>query len=298
MQSGIILIANRPKTIALFPLLPYNCKMSDLPRKCWYGKLLYPSPMSENFPKHSHPHYEMYFFLRGDGSYYVGDIDTDSAEKLSPYTLIVIPPDTPHCFRPLSAAEYERVVIGFDKPIVLPELQHLLPVSPRFYRLSEDHEIFKALPKLDYVANSYKIPDDMMMLQLYINEFFLRLSYTQDGAPAIEGQTHPFVQKTINYINEHIREPIDMDVLCKALFASRSHLSSIFSKYMNVPIMEYVKQRKILFAQRLIKSGKLPTEAADECGFSTYSTFFRLYKKLLDRTPEQDKSPHSVTESV
>lgn len=264
--------------------------MNDSPRKCWYGRLLYPTPLDETFSTHAHMHYELYFFLRGNGAFRI----KENEEKLSPYTLIIIPPEISHCFKPLENREYERVVIGFDRAVVLPELQHLLPLSALIYRLSEDHEIFKALPKLDYVANSYKIPDDTMMLQLNINEFLLRLSYTQDGAPAIEGQTHPFVQKTINYINEHIREPIDMTVLCKALFASRSHLSSIFSRYMNVPIMEYVKQRKILFAQRLIKSGKLPTEAADECGFFTYSTFFRLYKKLLGRSPEQDKASHSV----
>lgn len=257
----------------------------DAAKKCWYGKLVYSKPLEEIYPSHSHPHYEMYFFLRGDGEYRFGA----HTEKMSPYVLILIPPAVEHRFLPLSNTEYERVVIGFEKATVLPELQHLLPDSPQVYRLSANHEIFRALPRLDYVASTYKINDDRLLLQLYINEFLLRLSYVQEGASATEGQTHPFVQQVINFINGNIDKPIDLDMICGALFVSRSHLSNIFSKYMRVPIMEYVKQRKILYAQSLIQNGALPMEAAAACGFDTYSTFYRLYKKFLNRSPEYDK---------
>ena len=48
--------------------------------------------------------------------------------------------------------------------------------------------------------------------------------------------------------------------------------------------------KRILYAQKLIKSGMAPTEAAIICTYNDYSTFFRQYKKFLDINPEEDKN--------
>ena len=53
--------------------------------------------------------------------------------------------------------------------------------------------------------------------------------------------------------------------------------------------MQYVNSKKVLRAQRLIRAGMSPTQAAGECGFAGYSTFFRLYRSILGVSPAQDK---------
>ena len=54
---------------------------------------------------------------------------------------------------------------------------------------------------------------------------------------------------------------------------------------MKIGLMEYIKRKKILLAGELIASGTKPTAAAQKLGFAEYSTFFRLYKKYLGKTP-------------
>lgn len=279
------------KMIAFCTFLLYNLIMKEIQCKRWYGRLIYPDPTKQEYPEHYHPHFELYFFIRGNAEYLI----EGQRYTLQPNTLIIINPGIRHQFRPLGPEEYERVVIGFDKDVITPELQSLLPQSPQIYYLGAEHEIMRALPRLDYVVETYKMYDQSIMLMLYINEFLLRLSYLRGGEQSTEGQTHPLIQQAINYINANITEPINMNTLSKDLFVSRSYLSNTFSKYMHLSIMEYVKQRKILYAQKLIRTGIPPTEAAIDCGFTTYSTFYRLYKKLLNLTPEQEKTLSIIT---
>ena len=44
------------------------------------------------------------------------------------------------------------------------------------------------------------------------------------------------------------------------------------------------------YMAELIRSGMVPTEVAQHCGFENYATFYRQYKKILNRTPKEDKN--------
>ena len=77
--------------------------------------------------------------------------------------------------------------------------------------------------------------------------------------------------------------------LAAAFFVSPSWLTHAFSAKLHIGVMQYVNSKKVLRAQRLIRAGMSPTQAAGECGFAGYSTFFRLYRSILGVSPAQDK---------
>jgi AraC-like DNA-binding protein len=49
--------------------------------------------------------------------------------------------------------------------------------------------------------------------------------------------------------------------------------------------MNYIGKKRILYAETLLAEGMTPTEVAKECGYDTYTTFYRQYKKHTGRAP-------------
>ena len=54
---------------------------------------------------------------------------------------------------------------------------------------------------------------------------------------------------------------------------------------MNVPLMRYIRTRKILYADSLIKRGMKPMDAFNRSGFTEYTSFYRAYKQILGHSP-------------
>ena len=61
-----------------------------------------------------------------------------------------------------------------------------------------------------------------------------------------------------------------------------------FRTQMGMSVTQYIRVKKILYAQALIQNGLPPTLAAQYCSYDNYSTFYRNYKKILLHSPEQD----------
>lgn len=53
-------------------------------------------------------------------------------------------------------------------------------------------------------------------------------------------------------------------------------------------LMQFVRRKKVYEAEKLLKSGVRPVEAAETCGFNDYATFYRAYRQILGRTPKED----------
>ncbi len=90
------------------------------------------------------------------------------------------------------------------------------------------------------------------------------------------------------YIAEHISEDLQRDDLAKLVFMNPDYLSRLFKKQEGVGLAEYIIQKKLDFAKKLLKSTQLPVvDIAARTGFSYSSYFIRIFKKKEGVTPEQ-----------
>ena len=97
------------------------------------------------------------------------------------------------------------------------------------------------------------------------------------------------VQKMIDYIKENLPSIKRVEDISSALFFSDSYTRTLFKKEMNMGIMEYVRNKKVLLAHRKIRHGKKPSEVYAECGFSNYTSFYRAYNAYLGHSPKMQK---------
>lgn len=92
-----------------------------------------------------------------------------------------------------------------------------------------------------------------------------------------------------DYIIENISNHLTADDLCKRFKISRNALYKISETYFGMPIAQYITQKRIEKATKLISSGISVTNVADMLGFCDYGYFGKTFKKITGYTPTQIK---------
>jgi AraC-like DNA-binding protein len=98
----------------------------------------------------------------------------------------------------------------------------------------------------------------------------------------------PFrIKNTINYIDDHISEKIELSALAAITSWKEHHFIRVFTKLMGVTPYQYILTRKIEKAKMLLIDDDLPiTSISFELGFQSHSNFINAFKKLTNTTPE------------
>lgn len=93
------------------------------------------------------------------------------------------------------------------------------------------------------------------------------------------------ILEMLQYLDQHLTEEINIDYLAERFFLSRYHLMHRFREETGTTIHVYLSERRLLLARNLIASGLPATEACFACGYGSYSSFTRAYRKLFGTTP-------------
>ncbi len=93
--------------------------------------------------------------------------------------------------------------------------------------------------------------------------------------------------RILDYIEEHIEEPICINDLAHLLGYSESYFCTIFKKVYGISPNKYINQAKINKAKDLMISSKLNiTEIAEVLGYEHIHYFSRLFKKITTASPQ------------
>lgn len=233
---------------------------------------------------HNHAFYEIMYIADGENEYNVENkrflLKEGDAVLIKPY---------------LRHREYNHIIeksslycIGFS-PDVISNGSLAEEIFKKFECISPGKD--SAFEKL-LSAGKAKLSNDRKNARGYIKSlietliFALADSTEQKGAPEIENGV---VEKTINYIKTNLSDINELKDISDALFFSKAYLRAIFKKKMGIGIMEYVRNKKVVYAHEKILKGEKPTEIYEECGFNTYSSFYRAYLSYFEYPPKTKK---------
>jgi AraC family transcriptional regulator len=88
------------------------------------------------------------------------------------------------------------------------------------------------------------------------------------------------------FIEVHLHEHIDLQMLAEVANVSRFHFARLFKKSTGVSAMAYLEQRRMLRAQELIRLGRLPlAQIAMLVGYEDQSYFTRRFRLVVGVTP-------------
>lgn len=236
---------------------------------------------SDDFKKHMHDFYELIFFVHGDVDYMI----ESKSKKLVSNDIILIPAGLLHYGVANIEVEYERYVLKFPLRLINDTLAKKIQ---DFTCFSGNYPALKELfIKLDNIYNNYSDEHKYILMVNTLSEILINMQNKSKVSDELIGVYHnPVVSKVIAYINENIKKNITLTDICNDLNFSRAHISNEFSRVMKIPVMTYIRYKKIIAAHQKILEGNVKiNEVAYEYGFEEYSTFYRNYIKIIGKPP-------------
>ncbi len=104
----------------------------------------------------------------------------------------------------------------------------------------------------------------------------------------MQGQTVRIVSQIICYIEEHLHEKMDLDMVASALHYSKYHLHRIFTKTVGLTIHDYAKRRQLTEAAKLLVfSAKPIIEIAFMSGYESQQAFTDIFKAMYKISPAE-----------
>jgi AraC family transcriptional regulator len=95
------------------------------------------------------------------------------------------------------------------------------------------------------------------------------------------------IQNSIDYIEEHLQECMTVDDLARIAGFSPYHYYRVFSAYVGIPVMEYIRRRRLAHASAELVRGKRIIDIAVDYGFDTHNGFAKAFRKVYGCSPEQ-----------
>ena len=91
-----------------------------------------------------------------------------------------------------------------------------------------------------------------------------------------------------NYIDEHCSEDLNLDDIANMSGFSKFYFSRMFRQFTNVSFYKYVNMKRIAKASELLTEPQNSiTDVAINCGFSSRSSFIRMFKIIKGCTPTE-----------
>ncbi|MEA2068574.1 MAG: helix-turn-helix domain-containing protein, partial [Verrucomicrobiota bacterium] len=109
------------------------------------------------------------------------------------------------------------------------------------------------------------------------------------------------VAKALQFIQDHVSEPIKVEDLLKHVFVSRTLLERKFRTELDrTPLVE-IRRQRVRRARQLLSDTNLSiSEIAEACGFSSDIRLSTVFKEITGRSPssfrKEVKAPSSVHE--
>lgn len=247
---------------------------------------------------HFHEFDKVVLLLSGRVDYTV----ENTTYPLQPWSVLLVPHHAIHRAEIDVTEPYERIILYLDSGFlnrVLPTagLSDCFEAADRNgqYMLMPDarqrEELTSVLRALEAaLGDSRRGADamrDTLILQLFIviNRIAAADARAEEEATGSGRRTDAKVRDTLSYISEHLSEDLSVEALAARVFLSRYHFMRLFKEQTGSTVHAYVRQKRLLFAARLIREGMPAGQAAAACGFNDYSVFNRAFRSSFGIRP-------------
>ncbi|WP_026892932.1 helix-turn-helix domain-containing protein [Lacrimispora aerotolerans] len=255
---------------------------------------------------HSHPYYEVYFFLSGDVTYDVAGNQYD----LQYGDYLLIPPGTKH--HPIfhsTDKNYQRFVLWISRSYYESMCTWSEDFSYSFryaeekksYRFRTDFITFQniqgrlldLLEELHGNRAFHKLNAELLVLSflLQIN----RITYDMLHQVPVAYENVLYLN-LCDYINNHLSEDLSLDKLASFFYSSKYHISHVFKDNMGISIHQYIIKKRLNASKNGILSGIPFTELYHQYGFSDYTSFYRAFKKEFGLSPKEFREQKGLPE--
>ncbi len=129
-----------------------------------------------------------------------------------------------------------------------------------------------------------------VLCDTYVMQLFVQINrLTAEEGEAEHRGGDEKLRAVLSYINENLTGELTVDALAERAYLSKYHFMRLFKEQTGQTVHAYVRQKRLLYAARLIREGAEASKAAAESGFSDYSAFHRAFRDCFGISPGELK---------
>lgn len=202
----------------------------------------------------------------------------------------------------LSAIEGERLIFQADYSLLhnVADMESVLSNIPSALHITAENapDIHGRLHELMLdIQREYNSDSILTSTAIYMKllEMFVLIGrkYTGEGmkSDVTYSKQKEYTAKFIyvcHYIQEHCTENLSLDDAAALAGFSKYHFSRLFKNFTGSSFYKYLNQKRIVYAEKLLVDSEISiTEVALQSGFSSLSTFIRMFKIIKGYTPTE-----------
>ncbi|QMV45163.1 helix-turn-helix domain-containing protein [Cohnella cholangitidis] len=254
--------------------------------------------------EHDHEYLEIIYVMTGEGYHYIGN----SVERTSTGCLYILPVGTSHIMRPSDSSGKNRLIVY--NLCIRPEFIDLLrnwlmqlgtssellsifsgkpgshfavkdkavQFGGAFERLHQEFEEMKP----GYEASMFSI---LLELTVGINRLLEQKTFN-GGGTKLSGQRRAEMSAILDFVNNHITEPLTLERLAADTGISNRHLIRLFQQLTGMGFSDYLQYKRIKLACHLLIETDLRIEnISRNIGYRSLTHFRQVFRKITGTSP-------------
>lgn len=222
--------------------------------------------------------------------------------KLEPWDILLVRHHMIHKAAIDLSIPYERIIIYLDSAYVerfAPEaglMDCFAAAEKRRYCLMRPdaggvERLKEALERLEKTQGDELFGAQLlrgtMLVQLLV--LINRIALSDNSREKNTSESGGKIAPALSYINENLTRELSIDDMAAMCYMSRYYFMRLFKTQTGCTVHNYIRQKRLVLAARLIREGMSASAAAAECGFSDYSAFHRAFTKTFRVSPGKIK---------
>lgn len=262
-------------------------KYLNVPGLQLFGKQIRTSA-TESLPPHFHENcYEIVYITSGNPNFFV----QEKNYYLSGGDVFITKPDQIHSTNsvPVTLSEmyWIQIEINPDSSFLFLSQDAIITLQNKLSsltcpKITTDGDWVKMLFSKSFQAASSG--ENPQLISQYLS---LLLYMILDFSEKTTFKLTPDIGKAVNYILDHIEEPLSFDDLAKISALSVSQFKQKFKKQMGIAPRQFINLQKIEYSKDLLQEGYSIRQISEMLNFVSNSYFTTVFKKFNSCTPSE-----------
>lgn len=95
------------------------------------------------------------------------------------------------------------------------------------------------------------------------------------------------VRKVIHYVDQNLSGDLSVSGIAESVHLNSVYLTRLFRQYSGLSLQQYIIEKRLAEAKRMLRNGQSPTDVCYACGFNNYSNFSRTFTNHVKISPRQ-----------
>lgn len=257
----------------------------ELPVKAVWTRSRYPEKQLAY-----HEEYEYHLIKRGCGSYFI----TDRQYEYSKNTLIIIRPNEIHRCIPVMNTYLEKASLFFPPSLVNGEQAGICSgdFGCRHMITLAEQEATAVELIINTICREIEARGEGWsdIVKLELQHFMLLVKRDLlNGERTFDCSANPIASRLASYIEHYYDKPMTLYSIARDFGCTAGHLSRVFKQHTGLSPKQYIIQRRIAEAKRLLRedSNLIVDSISQRIGFEDFTVFNRNFKLVTGMTPSQ-----------